>query len=86
MRAKEVNARADGRTAVPVSAYGVVAAVRLRWLFASGLWPALTFDLWPLTCVPGLAATGTQNNRRNSHDLFAFRIEETLKFDAKRSF
>jgi hypothetical protein len=46
----------------------------------------VTDRLSPLAFRLPRAAFGTENNRRNSHDLIAFRIEETLKFNAKRSF
>jgi hypothetical protein len=50
-------------------------------------WPAHRLSPVASRLVPARpVAFGTENNRRNSHDLIAFRIEETLKFIAKRSF
>jgi hypothetical protein len=95
MRAIRQNADARGRDEDQASASEIVAAVRLLWPLAYGLWPAsrpasppaLAYGLWPLARRSGWNAQNrTENNGRYLHDLIAFRIETTLKFDAKSSF
>jgi len=46
----------------------------------------LTHRLSPIASRLRQAEFGRENNRGYSHDLIAFRIETTLKFDAKSSF
>jgi hypothetical protein len=91
MRGTRQNADAEGGDKDQASASQVLAAVRLLWPMATGLRPAsppaLASGLWPLARRSALTAQiRTENNGRYLHDLIAFRIEETLKFIANRSF